>query len=89
MYIEAIVAKHPEYTHVLKLFRDEYVKWYSHARDNVPTVFENMLPLEAKIWHAYYHRITEPTQCNVEGFFAALKEFEKAIDSGELIVAAN
>jgi hypothetical protein len=89
MYIEAISVKHPEYTEALELFRNEYIKWYSHARDKLPVIFEKMHALESKIWHAYYHRITEPTQINIDGFFAALNEFQQAIDSGELILAPS
>lgn len=84
MYIEAIAVKYSEYAEALDAHRQEYVRWYSNLKDRLPTVFDRLHPKECRSFHAYFYRITDPTEANIEGFFAALNEVQKAIESGEI-----
>ena len=84
MFMEAIAAKQTEYSQALIVHRNEFVRWYTFYSQNVPFIFDDLNHLEVRSFHAYFYRITEETPTNIEGFFAALNDYQEAIDSGEI-----
>jgi hypothetical protein len=89
MWFESIAAVYPDYQYALDAHRRQFLRWYNAAAEYLPTVFEYMPPQVAAVLHAYRKRIVAPTDTSVAEFFAALTELRKAIDSGEVQVAAD
>ena len=88
MWFEGIAGSAPEYQYALDAHRNEFLRWYNATTEFAPIVFIQMPPQVCRVICAYYHRLTEPTQINVDGFHAALTDLKHAMDTGVIRISA-
>jgi hypothetical protein len=89
MWFESIADSDPEYQYALNAHRNEFLRWYSATTEFAPIIFDKMPTEITRVIHAYFHRLTEPTQINVDGFRAALTELKHAMDTGVIRVSRD
>ena len=87
MWFEGISAKYPEYQFALEAHRHQFLRWYNAGTQYLPAIFRYMPPQVARVLHAYYQRVADPTDLNIEGFYTALTDLQKAMDSGEIQIS--
>ena len=89
MWFEGIAASDPEYQYALEAHRKEFLRWYNAITEFAPIVFVQMPPAVCKVIHAYYYRLTDPTETNIAGFRSALLDLKNAMDSGQIPVSKD